>query len=156
MFLAGCGKTETPAAAPAAAAAAAPAPAAGPRTIEIVVGENNTMVFSVTAIEAKSGEDLKLALTNKGTLPKEAMGHNWVLLKKGADVATFAGAAMVAKATDYIPDGLKDQVIAHSKVLGPKESDTVAFKAPTEAGEYVYICSFPGHYLAMKGVLTVK
>ena len=115
------------------------------------------MVFSVTSIEAKAGEELKVVFSNNGTAPKEVMGHNWVLLKKGSDLAAFATAAMVAKDTDYIPPALKDQVIAHSEVLGPRKSAEVTFKAPTEPGEYPYLCSFPAHFqIGMKGVLIVK
>lgn len=172
LLAAGCGKQPTAAnsastastsATPATTAAPAnptPAPAAnnaaatsGARTIQITA--NDQMKFSVTAIEAKAGEDLKVVLTNEGTLPKEAMGHNWVLLQKGTDVNAFAQAAMTAKDTDYIPAAMKDKVIAHVPLLGPKKSGEASFKAP-EAGEYTFICSFPGHYMLMKGTLTVK
>ena len=127
--------------------------AAGPRVIEIIA--NDQMKFSVTAIEAKAGEELKIVLNNQGTLPKEAMGHNLVLLKAGTDVTAFATAAMTAKDTDYIPAAMKDKVLASIPVLGPKKTGDVTFKAPA-AGEYAFICSFPGHYMLMKGTLTVK
>jgi azurin len=126
---------------------------AAPRVVEITA--NDQMKFSVTAIQAKAGEELKVVLTNAGTLPKEAMGHNFVLLKAGTDVAAFATAAMSAKDTDYVPASMKDKVIAATPVLGPKKSAEVVFKAPA-AGEYTFICSFPGHYALMKGTLTVK
>lgn len=158
--LAGCSKSE-PTSAPAASAPAAsapqatPAPAAAARVVTIEA--NDAMKFTVVRIEASPGEELKVVLKNAGTLPKEAMGHNWVLLKKGTDVMTFSTTAMQAKATDYIPAALAGQVIAHTKLLGPKQSDEVTFKAPTEPGEYTYICSFPAHAMAgMKGVLVVK
>ncbi|WP_414662083.1 plastocyanin/azurin family copper-binding protein [Horticoccus sp. 23ND18S-11] len=142
------------AAKPAAAPAAAPAPAAAAgRVIEITA--NDQMKFSLANIDAKAGEDLKVVFTNAGTLPKEAMGHNWVLLKAGVDVTAFATTAMTAKETDYVPASLKDQVIASTKVLGPKQTAEVSFKAPA-AGTYTFICSFPGHYMIMKGTLTVK
>jgi azurin len=94
-------------------------------------------------------------LKNIGTLPKEAMGHNWVLLKPGTDLNAFAMAAMTAKDTDYVPAAHKDKVVASIKVLGPKQSADATFAAPA-AGEYPFICSFPGHYMLMKGTLTVK
>ena len=87
----------TPAAAPSAAAkTAASAPAAGGREIEITA--NDQMKFSLATIEAKAGEELKIKLTNIGTLPKEAMGHNWVLLKSGNDPMAFAAASMTGRA----------------------------------------------------------
>lgn len=67
--------------APAAPAAQAK-PAAGARTIEIVGTDD--MKYSVTTIDAKPGETLRVRLTAKGALPKIAMAHNFVLLKLGA------------------------------------------------------------------------
>ena len=114
------------------------------------------MKFSVTTIEAKAGEDLKVILTNAGTLPKEAMGHNWVLLTADADAAAFVAAAMTAKDTDYVPASLAGQVIAKTALLGPRKSDEVSFKAPAP-GTYVFLCSFPAHFMVgMKGTLIVK
>lgn len=149
--------TGTPAATAATPAAAQTAVAAkagsGARVIEIT--GNDQMRFSVTEIEAKAGEELKVVFTNVGTLPKEAMGHNWVLLKAGTDPMAFAAASMTAKDTDYIGASVKDQVIAFIPVLGPKKSAETTFKAPAP-GVYPFICSFPGHVAIMKGTLTVK
>jgi azurin len=158
LFVSGCGQKESAAPAPASAspapAAAAPAPAAGPRVVEITAGDN--MKFSLATIDAKVGEELKIILTNIGTQPKEVMGHNLVILKKGSDVAAFATAATTAKATEYIPPALKDQVVAHTDLLGPRKSSEITFKA-TEAGDYPFICSFPAHFMiGMKGVISVK
>lgn len=153
-----CAKKETaPAAAETTVTAATPAATApkGPRTFEFTAGDN--MKFNLATIEAKAGEDIKLTLTNIGTMPKEAMGHNWVLLKKGTDANAFAAAAATARDTDYIPAAMKDQIIVHTELLGPRKSAELSFKAPTEPGEYTYLCSFPGHFLTgMKGVLVVK
>ena len=124
-----------------------------PRLVEITA--NDQMKYNLSTIEAKAGESLKVVMTNIGTLPKEAMGHNWVLLKAGTDMAAFAMAGMTAKDTDYIAPSQKDKVIASIKVLGPKQSGEAIFEAPA-AGEYTFICTFPGHYMLMKGTLTVK
>src|SRR5262245_48125984 len=88
----------------AAALALAPltnAAAAKPRVVEITA--NDQMKFSVTAIDAKVGEEIKIVLTNQGSMPKEAMGHNLVVLKPGTDPIAFATAAMSAKDKEYIP-----------------------------------------------------
>lgn len=158
LFVSGCGQKDSSAAAPAAtapaAAAATPAAPAAPRVVEITAGDN--MKFSITSIEAKVGEEVKIVLTNIGTMPKDSMGHNFVILKKGSDSAAFATASTTAKATEYIPEALKDQVIAHTEVLGPRKSAEITFKA-TEAGDYPFLCSFPAHFMiGMKGVISVK
>ena len=63
---------------------------------------------------------------------------------------------MTAKDTDYIPAAKKGEVIASTSVIGPKQEAEVTFKAPAP-GTYVFLCSFPAHYMAMmKGTLTVK
>jgi azurin len=127
--------------------------AAAPRVIEMTA--NDQMKYSLATIEAKAGETLKVVLKNVGTIPKEAMGHNWVLLKAGTDINAFAMAAMTAKDTEYIPPAQKDKVLASIKVLGPNQTADVTFPAPAP-GEYTFLCSFPGHYMLMKGTLTVK
>ena len=145
--LSGCGKSDT-------AATASTAPA-GPREIDIEAGD--TMKYSVTAITAAPGEEIKVVLTNTGSQPKEVMGHNFVLLKAGVDAAAFDAAAGQAKDTGYIPANLADQIITHIDLLGPRKSGETDFKVPTVPGDYVFLCTFPAHYqVGMKGVLTVK
>lgn len=167
FFVAGCGKksdsgaatsssgqAESTAGTPASTAAGAETPASG-RAIEIKA--DDTMKFSVTEIRAKRGEPLSVTLRNVGNTPKFSMGHNWVLLKQGTDVEAFNNEAMSAATTDYIPASKKDQIIRATKLLGPKERDTVTFNAPAEPGRYVFICSFPGHYqVGMRGELIVE
>jgi azurin len=155
LALTGCGKKDE--AAPAATAAATPAAPAAPAVAVIEITANDSMKFSVTQFEVKAGQEVKIILTNMGTMPKVAMGHNLVLLKKGADSKAYADAAVMAGATDYVPASLADQVVAHTKLLGPKQSDEITFKAPTEPGEYPFLCTFPAHFLSgMKGVMVVK
>ena len=116
---------------------------------------NDQMQFDKKEMTVKAGAKVTLTLTHSGTMPLTAMGHNWVLLKQGTDVATFATAAVDAGAdADYIPAG-NTAVIAHTKMIGGGESATIEFTAP-EAGTYEYICSFPGHWSMMRGTLTVE
>ena len=125
----------------------------GGKTVEIT--GDDTMKYNVTAITAKPGETVHIKLTNKGTMPKMAAAHNFVLLKTGTDVTAFTTAAVMAGATEYIPAKFKDQIIASTKLAGPGETVEVEFTAPTAPGKYDYICSFPGHSATMKGTLTV-
>ncbi|MDE0819989.1 MAG: plastocyanin/azurin family copper-binding protein [Opitutales bacterium] len=115
----------------------------------------DTMMYSKTAFEVKSGQKVKLVFKNAGKLPKVAMGHNVVILKKGVSVATFCTEAIKFAAEGYFPKTKKDDVIAATKLLGPDETDTVIFTAPA-AGVYDYVCTFPGHFALMKGKMTVK
>ncbi len=125
------------------------------RTVEIEGLQ--TLKFSVDHISAKPGEKLTVKLTNKTSLPPDAMSHNFVLLKKGADPGAIANAAANAKDNGYIPKGMTNEIIAHTELVSGGQTKSVAFTAPKEPGDYTYICTFPGHYAAgMKGTLTVK
>lgn len=131
-------------------AAAPETAAAGP----ILITANDQMQYSTKAIEVAAGSEVTVILQNIGAMPKESMGHNFTLLKSGTVVADFATKAMAAKATDYIPAG-DPAIIAHTKLIGPGESDTLKFTAPP-AGDYPYVCTFPGHFAVMQGVMTSK
>jgi azurin len=123
---------------------------------EIEMAGNDQMKFDVTAFDVKAGQKVSVTLKNVGSLPKEAMGHDFTLLDKNTDVPKFVEGGMTHKETDYIPPDQKFRVLAKTKLLGPGESDTVSFTAPHAPGPYDYICIFPGHYASgMKGVMTV-
>ncbi len=125
---------------------------------EIVVNGNDTMQFDVKTFEVKAGEPVTLTLKNTGKLPKIAMGHNLVVLKKGISAIAFGQKALGAgaNATNPLPDSIKDDVVANTKLLGPGESDTIKFTAPKETGSYEFVCTFPGHFAMMRGTMTVK
>jgi azurin len=117
------------------------------------------MRFDVTAFEVKPGQKVEVTFKNIGTTPKFSMGHNFVLLDRtvnAGNVMTFLDKASTEAAHDYVPTEAKE-VLAHSKLLGPNESDLVTFNAPYVPGDYLYVCSFPGHYSqGTKGFMTVK
>jgi len=137
------------------APAAGQKPAAAARTVAIK--GDDTMKFSTTEIVAKPGEQLRIRLTSAGTIPKEVMAHNFVLLTLGADVNKFVMAAAMARDTAYIPATLKTQILASTGLAGPGETVEVTFAAPKAPGKYQYICSFAGHFQAgMTGWLIVK
>src|SRR5947208_2408211 len=101
------------------------------RVVKIRAGVENAMKFDLTSIQAAPGESIKVVLTNASNLPKNVMGHNWILLAAGTDPVAFATAAAPEAESGYIPAKLKDKIIAHVNLLGPNESGEVAFKAPT-------------------------
>jgi azurin len=132
-----------------------PAPKTPEKTFEI--SANDQMKFDVTALEAKAGQTIAVTLKNIGTMPKVSMGHNFVLLDKNVDPAKFVEASQTQMANEFIAPEMKNKVLAHTKLLGPGESDTIVFTVPRIPGPYTFICSFPGHYaIGMKGVLTVQ
>jgi len=125
------------------------------RTVELQVGDN--MKYSVATITAKPGERLRIVLKDVGKMPKPAMAHNFVLLKKGSDPKRFADLSASARDTDFIAPALKTEVLASTGLVGPGETKEVTFGAPAEAGTYTFVCTFPGHFsLGMKGTLVVS
>lgn len=115
---------------------------------------NDNMKFDTELIRVKAGEPLEITLKNVGSLPKESMGHNFVILKPGVDVATFGGEAAAAADNEYIPKSSLSSVVAHTKLLGPGEQDKIS--VTLEKGVYEYICSFPGHFGMMKGKIVAE
>lgn len=115
---------------------------------------NDQMKFDTELIRVKAGEPVEITLKNVGELPKEAMGHNFVILAPGVDLATFGGEAAGAADNEYIPKSSLSSIVAHTKLLGPGEEDKIT--VTLEAGVYDYLCSFPGHWGLMKGQIVAE
>ncbi|HUP57878.1 MAG TPA: plastocyanin/azurin family copper-binding protein [Bdellovibrionota bacterium] len=113
----------------------------------------DTMAYDKTLLEAKAGETVKLTLRNSAKSP--AMLHNWVLIQPGSTDRVVMAALQAGQGKGYLPDGSPD-VIAHTRLTNPGESDTIEFKAPATPGDYPFICTYPGHFSLMKGILRVK
>lgn len=153
-LLAACGKKEEAKPEGASSAQSATSAAIGVPAAIVVTG-NDQMQFNLKAIEVAAGSEVTIVFQNVGTMAKEVMGHNLIILNPGVSVPDFGTKAMTAKETDYIPASEAASIFANTRLLGPGESDTLKFTAPA-AGEYPYLCSFPGHFAVMQGVMTVK
>jgi azurin len=125
---------------------------------KVTVDSTDQMSFNTKAIEIdKSCKTFTVELTHSGSLPKNVMGHNWVLSKE-ADMQPIATAGLSAGIEkNYLPEG-DARIIAHTKVIGAGEKDSVTFDvSKLAAGEsYGFFCSFPGHISMMKGAVTLK
>ncbi len=97
---------------------------------------------------------VELTLTHAGKLPKEAMGHNWVLINT-PDLSAVANSGMSAGLASNYVDKSDKKVLASTKVVGGGESATVTFPTSIlkKGGAYSYECTFPGHNSVMRGVL---
>ena len=108
--------------------------------------------FAPAALSATAGQPVKVTFKNGSAAQK----HNWVLVKgtdADAQKVDDAGAA-AGEAAGYVPSD--PNIVASVKLVNGGESGTASFTAPA-AGNYIYLCTFPGHYVAgMKGTLTVK
>ena len=87
----------------------------------------------------------------------DLMPHNVVITQPGAadDVCAAAlalGAAGFAK--DFIPESAT--LLAHSKMLDHAKRETLKFTLPNRAGDYPFVCTFPGHGTVMRGIISAK
>jgi azurin len=124
---------------------------------KVEITGNDQMQYSTKAFEVVTGEKVTLVFKHVGNLPAVAMGHNVVILKPGSQIVAFGSKAGTAKDTGYIPqdDESKAMIFAHTKMLGGGESTEITFTAPAP-GQYPFLCSFPGHWAIMQGMMTVK
>jgi len=114
--------------------------------------KHDQLTYSKASVSVKTGDTVKI--TFKNTSSKTAgLQHNWVLVKP--NTADQVASASITAGADKGWVSESPDVIVHTKLLNSGESDTVTFTAP-EAGDYPYICTFPGHAATMKGVLHVK
>jgi azurin len=123
------------------------------KTCELSIDGNDQMKYSVAELKIDADcTEVKLTLNHTGKLAKNVMGHNWVLTNT-ADVQALASDGMKAgAASDYLPAD-DARVLAHTKLIGGGESDTITFSTAglTAGGDYSFFCSFPGHWAVMKG-----
>ena len=126
---------------------------AADKVCKLEISGNDAMQYDKKELDvAADCTEVELTLTHAGKLPAAAMGHNWVLVKT-ADVTAVANAGMSAGlANNYLTPN-DPRVIAATKVVGGGQSDTVTFPTSklTKGGDYTYLCTFPGHYVIMKG-----
>ncbi|MEM7147378.1 MAG: plastocyanin/azurin family copper-binding protein [Verrucomicrobiota bacterium] len=104
----------------------------------------------------KAGKPVVIKFSNTSTGAPQP--HNIIICKPGKDGAiTQAAMAMMADPTalekGYVPES--DDIFAHSKLLQPGESEDMKFTVE-EPGVYPYLCTFPGHFVLMKGTMTVE
>jgi azurin len=170
MESAGVGKEATaPASAPAAPAAeaasaapaattTAPAAAAPAAVLEITIKPDtaNPLAYDTKEFKVKAGQKVKLTFNN--THPAVPQPHNIVIAKPGSKDKLLALAMQMAVAPDGMAKGFipeSTDILFHTKLLQPNTIEILEFTAPA-AGEYPYICTFPGHGAIMNGVMKVE
>ncbi|WP_368411084.1 azurin [Gilvimarinus sp. 2_MG-2023] len=131
---------------------------AGAAECEVTVDSTDQMRFDTEAISIPSScESFTVNLTHSGNLPKNAMGHNWVLTEKDNIQGVVQDGMSAGLENQYVKPG-DERVLAHTDVIGGGESTSVTFKVDEldAAKEYSFICSFPGHYALMQGSVAVE
>lgn len=157
IFLSACGKPQESNTGDAGdSSTAIPTATATAEGYRFVIEGNDRMQFDINRFQVPAGVELTLVLDNVGTMNKQAMGHNWVLITQETPTDIFAADASGASQNEYIPENWMDSIIAYTAMTGGGEVVEVTFTVPEQLGDYDYLCTFPGHYYAgMKGVMEV-
>ena len=115
------------------------------------VGTEPGLKFDVERLTVEAGSRVALTFANDDDMP-----HNLVLVRPGTAIQVGEAAmdlGLKAQELDYVPDS--DDVLYFTGLLGPGASETIYFTAPEAPGEYTYVCTVPGHFYVMQGVLEV-
>lgn len=123
-----------------------------------VIEGNDQMKFNLTSMEFPSScKKATVTLKHTGKLPRNVMGHNWVLVKTEDVNAVGTAGISAGLENEHVPQN-DERVLAYTKVIGGGEETSVTFDLskldPKE--NYSYICSFPGHFAMMKGEFKIK
>ncbi len=121
---------------------------------EIVVEAALGLQFVQKQLTAKAGEKLTIRFKNPDVVP-----HNWLLAKPGSlqklgDKVNLMITDPQGMAKHYVPDS--DDVIAYTDMTNPKGEFVIHLTAPKDKGDYPYLCTFPGHWMVMNGVMKVE
>lgn len=143
--------------------AAATAPMSGDKPAATVancatqVEANDMMQYDVGSIAVPASCSVfRITLKHVGKLPVTAMGHD-IVIARAADMQGIAADGMTAgAAANYLKPG-DARVIAHTKLVGGGQSDTVSVPVAKlkSGGPFAFFCSFPGHSAVMKGTISV-
>ena len=111
------------------------------------------MLFDVKWFAVQMAKPVQIVLTNR-----DAMPHNLVVgaPRSVQEIGTAASAMPPPsnpQARAYVPNS--PLVLQATRLLSAGETDRLNFTAPAKPGEYVFVCTFPGHWIRMYGVMLV-
>lgn len=130
LLLSACGGSST----------SSEAESTGPKEVSVAVKDEFN--FDPNTFTAKAGEEVNIAFENTGSI-----AHSFVILNSGVAAEDIVGAS---------EDEQHDLLVLEMHDAQPGESGSETFTAPSEPGEYTFICAVPGHAQAgMTGTLTV-
>ncbi|MFT7629161.1 MAG: putative heme-binding domain-containing protein [Mariniblastus sp.] len=111
------------------------------------------MKYDIPWFAVQAGRDVQVLLKNE-----DLMAHNLVITKPDAleEVALLAaaeGPKVGSSGKQYVP--ISDKILFATEMVQAEKQVRLTFTAPTEPGEYPYVCTFPGHWMRMYGVMVV-
>ncbi len=118
----------------------------------LTIGTRPGMLFDIAEIKVRAGQKIALTFNNN-----DDMLHNLVITMPGDAVDKVGAMAleMGLKGPELHWVPLSEQVLFHTGLLQPDTRETIYFVAPGP-GIYPFVCTFPGHYMTMRGNLIVE
>lgn len=111
------------------------------------------LIYDRKELTARAGSVIALSFENPSDQP-----HNVVICAPGSLEKT--GQAADAMQTD--PNGMArgfvpeiPEVLFKTRLINRGEKETLLFRAPAEPGDYVVLCTFPGHWRLMQATLKI-
>ncbi len=109
--------------------------------------------FDKKEFTVEAGRPVEIIVENP-----DQMQHNLVIGKpRSLEVIGAAADKLITmpngQLRNYVPE--IPQVVAATRLINPDESVRLQFAAPTELGLYPFVCTFPGHWRVMNGVMRV-
>ncbi len=123
-------------------------------SVYVIKTVREQMRYDTPRIVVEAGKPFEIILQNM-----DAMGHNLVVVKPGTkEKIGTASATMTPDKLDsegraFLPKS--SDIIAATKLVEPDQKVSLKLTAPTEEGEYEYVCTVPGHFAIMNGKLIV-
>jgi azurin len=119
--------------------------------ITVNIGTLPGLKYDKKTFIIKAGSHVQLTFNNT-----DDMLHNVVIVKPGQMEKT--GQAALRMGIDgpnlgYVPDA--SDVLYNTCLLQPETSESIYFTAPEKPGNYPYLCTYPGHYKTMNGMMKV-
>lgn len=117
----------------------------------ISLGTKPGLKFSLDQLQVKAGSKIQITFNND-----DDMLHNFVVVSPGTAVQVGENAmklGLKGEENNWIPQS--QEVLFHTKILQPHTKETIYFVAPDKPGDYTFVCTVPGHFYSMQGVLRV-
>jgi azurin len=123
----------------------------GPAVDLQVKSNGDLLEFTPRELSCHAGDQVRLTFRHTGKYVN--FEHNWVLILPGSFDAITAAATAAGETKGWLPAG-DPRMLAFTPMCGRGQVAVTEFTAP-KAGDYLYICTFPGHAQSMWGVLHV-
>jgi putative membrane-bound dehydrogenase-like protein len=113
----------------------------------------NAMKYDTKTFTVKAGSMVEIEFTNP-----DFMQHNLLILQKGSLDKVGAAADKLAQdpkgiEQNYVPK--MPEVLFATTLVEPQKTFKLKFRVPAAEGDYPFICSFPGHWRIMNGIMKV-